>query len=287
MPSRDTEGGRRLPVGYDILKFMNKKLISFLVLGIVVISLIVYLFSTQSKDTTKVVEEDATIDLPINVLPLAERPFITLAPDSTGRSLNISVSGAPTTGDMEYEMVYSASGKQEGALGSIFLGSEKQPITKAILLGSKSGGGKITYHEGVTGGSITLTYASTRLKESWNYLHFNPADPSFSTTDAKLNVTLQKTALKKDAVIITMKNFGYLKTGLPDNVKVIAGPYSYYAQSPLKSSATISLKMPAGEHVNPTMYEWNSTTWKKLPAKLASDTLTASSTSNVFLITAD
>lgn len=266
---------------------MNKKLIGFLVLGLVVIGLLVYIFSGKSKDTTKVVEEESTIDLPINVLPLAERPFITLAPDSTGRSLDISVSGAPTSGDMEYEMVYNASGKQEGALGSIFLGSEKQPITKSILLGSKSGGGKITYHEGVTGGSITLTYNDTRLKESWNYLHFNHEDPSISTTDAKLSVTFPKTALKKDSVIITMKNFGYLKTGLPENAKVIAGPYSYYAQTPIKTAVPVSLKMPAGEHVNPTMYEWTGTTWKKLTAKLASDTLTASSTSNAFLVTAD
>ena len=184
---------------------------------------------------------------------------------------------------MEYEMIYNASGKQEGALGSIYLGTEKQPIIKSILLGSKSGGGKVTYHEGVTGGSITLTYGSTRLKESWNYLKFDPEDPSFSSTDGKFNMTLTKTSLKKDSVIITMKTFGYPKL----DGKVVAGPYGYFAQTPIKGTATVELKLPAGEHVNPTIYEWSGTAWKKLATKLTDDTVTATATGNVFVVTAE
>ena len=183
-------------------------------LGIIgLIGLISLIWLISPKKSSPALVDDTPIELPINVLPLEERPFITLSPDSTGRSLDIALSGAPKEGELEYEMIYAASGKQEGALGSIFLGSEKEPIVKSILLGSKSGGGKITYHEGVTGGSITVTYAETRLKESWNYLHFKPEDPSISSTDVRFSVDLEKTALKKDSVIITMKTFGYPKTG--------------------------------------------------------------------------
>ena len=265
---------------------MSKKTITIGVVFVLVLALSIFLFSNKSTKKT-VVEEDVKVDLPINVLPIEERPFITLAPDSTGRSLDISLAGAPETGTLEYEMIYNASGKQEGALGSIYLGSEKQPIVKSILLGSKSGGGKITYHEGVTGGSITVTYADTRLKESWNYLHFDPSDPTFSATDGRFFVSLTKTALKKDGVIITVKNFGYEKAGFPEGAKVIAGPYSYFTQSPIKGTATVTIKLPAGEHVNPTMYEWSGTTWKKLATKLDSDAVTATSIASVFLVTAD
>lgn len=229
------------------------------------------------------VVDNTPLDLPINTLAPAERPFITLSPDSTGRSLDIAISGAPKEGSMEYEMIYNASGKQEGALGSIFLESEKQPIVKSILLGSKSGGGKITYHEGVTGGSLTLTYGTTRLKESWNYLHFDPADPTIGSTDARFSVTLPKTALKKDTVIITMKTFGYPVL----EAKVVSGPYGYFPQTPVKGTVQVSLKLPAGEHVNPTIFEWNGTVWKKLPTKLAGDTLSTTATSNIFLVTAE
>jgi hypothetical protein len=247
---------------------------------VILISLIWFILP---KKSTPPVVDNTPVDLPINTIPLTNRPFITLSPDSTGRSLDISISGAPKEGNMEYEMIYNASGKQEGALGSIFLGSEKQPIVKSILLGSKSGGGKVTYHEGVTGGSITVTYGETRLKESWNYLHFDPTSPIISSTDARLSVTLPKTALKKDAVIITMKTFGYpIIEG-----KVVAGPYGYFTQTPVKVPAQVSLKLPAGEHVNPTIQQWDGTAWKKLVTKLVDDTLSATATANVFLVTTE
>jgi len=253
----------------------------------IILAVIAGIFVIMKKLGTKTpgTDEETEVDLPINTIPLSERPFITLSPDGTGRSLDISLSGAPEEGELEYEMIYNASGKQEGALGSIFLGSEKQPIVKSILLGSKSGGGKITYHEGVTGGSITVTYGQTRLKESWNYLHFDQNAPSFSTTDAKFSVTLPKTALKKDAVIITMKTFVYPKTGLPSEAKVVAGPYGYFPQPAIKGSSTVELKLPAGDHVNPAIYEWDGKVWKKLVTKLAGDAVSASATFNVFLVT--
>lgn len=265
-----------------------KKSALYVVIGVILVAVLgVVIWRRNSSPKPSVSIDNSTPDLPINTIPLEDRPFITLSPDSSGRSLDISLSGSPTTGTLEYEMIYNASGKQEGALGSIYLGSEKQPIVKSILLGSKSGGGKITYHEGVTGGSMTVTYGETRLKESWNYLHFDPADPVISTTDAKFHVTLDKTALKKDSVIITMKTFGYDKAGLPDSAKVVSGPYGYFAQTPVKGSVTVELKLPAGEHVNPTIYEWNGTTWKKLTTKLTDDTVSSPATSSVFLVTAE
>ena len=263
-----------------------KKSTVIIVLGLVLVLIVVLvlIFKNSSNHKATQVEDNTQPDLPLNVLPISERPFITLSPDTTGRSLEISVSGAPTSGNMEYEMIYNASGKQEGALGTIYLGSEKQPITKAILLGSKSGGGKVTYHEGVTGGSITLTYDTTRLKESWNYLHFDPADPTFSSTDGKFSLTLSKTALKKDAVIVTMKTFGYPKAGLPAEALAKAGPYGYFTQTPIKGTATIELTLPAGEHVNPTIYGWDGKAWSKLKTTLKGDIVSSTATGNVFVV---
>lgn len=234
--------------------------------------------STTSADNVKV-------ELPLNILPLETRPYLTLAPDSTGRSLNFSIAGAPATGELEYELIYQASGKQEGAIGTIFLASEKQPLTKSILLGSKSGGGKVTYHEGVTGGSLTVTFGETRLKESWNFLKFDPADPTISSTDGKFSVTLTKTALKKDQMLITMKTFGYPTL----SGKVVAGPYAYTSQSSIKGNVTVSLKLPAGEHVNPTLYGYDGKSWSKLTSKLSGDTVTATalSTLTTFIVTAE
>lgn len=244
------------------------------------------------KPATQKASDNTPIELPLNTLPLSERPYITLAPDSTGRSLDLTVAGAPTSSDLEYELIYQADGKQEGAIGTLYLKTEKQPLTKSILLGSKSGGGKVTYHEGVTGGSFTVTYGETRLKESWNFLKFNPLDPTISSTDGKFSVTLDKTALKKDQMIIIMKSFGYPQL----EGKVVAGPYHYSTQTPVKGNVTVSIKLPAGEHVNPTIYGYDGKTlpaqagWSKLPGKLDGDTMTASSvpaTTSTFLVTGE
>lgn len=248
---------------------------SALVIGTLLLVVIGFLVvKAFKKSTPSVTPADNTkVELPLNTLPLSERPYITLTPDGSGRSLNLTVSGAPSSSDMEYELIYQASDKQEGAIGTLYLQTEKQPLTKSILLGSKSGGGKVTYHEGVTGGSLTVTYGETRLKESWNFLKFDPTDPTISSTDGKFSVTLGKTALKKDQMLITMKTFGYPKL----EGKVVAGPYAYSSQSSIKGNVTVSVKLPAGEHVNPTLYGYDGKSWSKLTSKLNGDTITTTS----------
>lgn len=261
-----------------------KKSALFSLLGVVALIALGIFFFTKKASNQPGVVDNTELDLPINTIPLSERPFITLSPDATGRSLDIAISEAPGEGEMEYEMVYNASGKQEGALGSIFLDSEKQPIIKSILLGSKSGGGKVTYHEGVTGGSLTLTYGETRLKESWSFLSFDAKDPSFSSVDGKLGVTLTAKALKDGERIVVMKTFGYPKIGLPSGANVIAGPYGYFTTSLVKGSAQVELKLPSGDHGGAVLYEWDGKTWKKLTAKLAGDALSVTATGHVFLV---
>lgn len=267
---------------------MSKSTIAAIV-GIIlaIIAGVIVIKIRKGSDTPSAVTEEPTLDLPINVLPVAQRPVINLAPDATGRSLNLSVDGAPVEGEMEYELVYNSAEKQEGVFGRLELATEPQPILKALLLGSKSGGGKVTYHEGVTGGSLTVTYGTTRLKESWNFLTFDPADPTLSSVDGRFHVSLDKIALKKDTKITTMKTFGYSKKGLPEGVKIVAGPYSYATGTPIKGSASVELKLPAGEHVNPTLYEWDGKTWKKLTAKLGQDSVTATAKGSSFLVTAE
>lgn len=266
---------------------MNKKYltISALVLAIIILSLIFIKSRLSQKATpSNQANDDSSLDLPINTLPQAERPFITLSPDDIGRSLNFRVESAPTSGELEYELVYQATGKQEGVFGRLELASEKQPIVKNLLLGSKSAGGKVTYHEGITGGSLTVTYGSTRLKESFSYLSFDPADPTLVSTDGRFTVTLDKNALKKDTRVLTMKTFGYPKEGLPADAKVVAGPYAIeYATTP-KGQGTVNIKLPAGEHTSPTIYEYKDNAWVKLATKLGSDSVTASSLGNVFAV---
>lgn len=239
-----------------------------LIVGLVVIA--------KKNKKTPNVQEEQQVDLPINAIPVEERPFITLSPDITGRNVAFRVAGAPADGQMEYEMVYNAGDKQEGVFGRLDLASEMQPVEKTLLLGSKSGGGKVTYHEGITGGSLTVTYGDTKLKEVFNFLRFDPADPAVSSSDARFSVIIPKTGLKKDNVIIVMKPFG-----LPAKLegKLAAGPYAYLPPTPVKGTVTIEMKLPAGEFTNAAIYTFVDGSWRALKtAKKGEDTLTAETT---------
>lgn len=262
---------------------MNKKMV-LVIVGLILVSVVGLVVLKKTKfNSTPTQTEDTEVDLPINTIPQSERPFITLAPDESGRSLDFAVSGAPTEGELEYELVYQTIEVQEGVFGRLELGSEKQPIVKSLLLGSKSAGGKVTYHEGVSGGTVTVTYGSTRLKESFSYLKFDPEDPTLLSTDGRFTVTLDKKALKKDTRVLTMKTFGYEKAGLPEDAKILSGPYSIkYATAP-KGQGSIALKLPAGEHTNPTIYSWDGKAWVKLLTKVSGDTLTTTSSATVFV----
>lgn len=261
---------------------MNKPVLAAGI-GIVVaiIAGVFFIKKTGPKTVTPPVEEE--VDLPINTIPIEQRPFITLSPDESGRSLDLYVAGAPTEGELEYELVYQTVEVQEGVFGRLDLETEKQPVVKSLLLGSKSAGGKVTYHEGVSGGTVTVTYGSTRLKESFNYLKFDPKDPTLLSTDGRFVATLTKTSLKEGARVLTMKTFGYQKVGLPANAKILAGPYHIaYATAP-KGEIGIEIKLPAGEHTNPTIYGWDGKSWTKLATKLSKDSLTTTSSLNSFL----
>ncbi len=265
---------------------MNKPLVATIVGLLLAIITGFLVFNKKDKVANEqIVEEE--LDLPINTIPQSERPFITLSPDESGRSLDLYVSGAPTEGELEYELVYQTVEVQEGVFGRLDLENEKQPVIKSLLLGSKSAGGKVTYHEGVSGGTVTVTYGTTRLKESFSYLKFDPADPTLLSTDGRFVVTLPKTALKEGTRALTMKTFGYTKVGLPENAKVLAGPYTIaYAVEP-KSVTSVEIKLPAGEHTSPAIYGWDGKTWIKLVTKLEKESVTTSNSSLAYLVLTD
>lgn len=259
---------------------INKKLLAA-VIGIV-IAVPAGLWVVNSGKRSLVPTPTPEPELPVNTIPVEERPFVTLSPDDSGRNLFFRVDGAGEIGEVEYELVYNATGKQEGVFGRLDLEIETQPIEKKLLLGSQSAGGKITYHEGVTGGSLTLTTAETKLKEQWNFLRFDSKDPVFSSSDGRFAATLEPKELKDNQVVIIMKSFGY-PAEIPEGQQVVAGPYTLQTPAKLKKPATIELKLPAGEHVSPTMLGYDGTKWVELKTQVEGDTLTADSTATVFV----
>lgn len=237
----------------------NRNLI--IALSIAALAGVIFFFLRKPK--TETTAENPKASLPINTIPVTDRPFVILTPDSSGRNITITLDNTTLDELIEYELVYSAGDKQEGAFGRINLATETQPVEKKLLLGSQSGGGKITYHEGVTGGSLTITYEDIRLKENFNFLHYDSDKKSYSSVDSRFQVSFSDKDLKDNAVIIMMKSFG-----LPDELEgeILAGPYAVLtASGAYPEIATILLSQESlGEGINPSVFGFTEGEWVKL-----------------------
>lgn len=254
----------------QILK--NKKVIITLLVLVLAIGGFFIIRARRPADAP--VEEIEKASLPINDIPVEERPYITLSPDGPGRNLTLMIDRATVLETYEYELVYDAGDKQEGAFGRIDLAKEDQPVEKSLLLGSKSAGGAVTYHEDVSGGSLTLTYDKVKLKESFNFLRFDSAESDYPSIDGRLTVTLSSTALPKNAVIVIMKTFG-----LPAPVEgtLRAGPYGVFTNTPPKGDVSLAITLSAGDYTDPTIIEWDGEEWVELETILEDDVVSADS----------
>lgn len=218
--------------------------------------------------------------LPINTIPVKERPFVTLTPDSSGHRLTLYLDQATEKTLIEYELVYQSGDKQEGAFGRVNLAKEIQPVEKELLLGSKSAGGSVTYHEDITGGSLTLTYNDIKLKEDFNFTPFNPEEPTFSTKDTRFEATYAAGALREGSIAVLMKTFG-----LPEELEgeILAGPYAVLTASNI-SPAEVSFKLSNSEG-DLKLLEYTGSSWQELDFSLKDSTLNAEPTANIFVVT--
>ncbi len=260
---------------------MKQKQIIILIAILVLsgIGFVIFSSSRHSKSTSSQSSQQTPSPLAVNTIPVTQRPFATLTPDTSGHNLFFYLDRPHTQATIEYELVYTAGNKEEGAFGHLNLSQEKLPITKKILLGSKSAGGAVTYHEGITGGYLTLTYDQVKLKEDFNFLHFDPQNQDgYSSVDARFTAYFGPKQLSPNAVILIMKSFG-LPKDLPQG-KVVAGPY-YIGTAKNIAPQKIEIKVSANQ---PVLYEYIKGEWTKLEADYQDKTFTATPSSNLFIV---
>lgn len=257
------------------------------VVGLGIVVLVVVLLKKPAEKPVTVTHK-ASDSLPINNIPVESRPFVTFAPDATGHYVTLTVDKMSQKVSTEYELVYNTSNNnEEGALGHFDFAAEQQPAVRKILLGTQSAGGAITFSEGVSGGSLTLTTDTMKVKEDFNFLHFDPKitkDQDFPSVDGYFDVTIPAKSWKADTVLIVMKTFG-LPAPVPAG-KLVAGPYTYQAGNLLKTAVPVSISLPAGSYQNLTLYTWQNAAWVKVTdAKVSGSTLSATSTGTIFIVT--
>lgn len=198
------------------------------------------------------------LSLPENVIPVSERPYVTLQP-TTGREVMIEIGEVKKKAEsVDFELEYSAGDKEEAAIGSMNIAGSP-PYKKTILLGSQSGGGKVTYHSGVTGGRLALTFydENYKLSNEWSYIDNTKPKTGFSSRDAKFQLDSAKLLNSSPYVIV------YNNPGLPAEVKgnLLAGPYSVSTIGALPQGK-VNLIMRLSEEKPATIMGWTGSEWK-------------------------
>ena len=210
--------------------------------------------------------------LPSNIIPVSERPFVTISPTGA-REVVLTIGSLKKSAEsVDFELQYSAGEKEEAAIGSLDLAKGKDQWSKTILLGSKSGGGKITYHENVTGGTLALTFYNENYKISndWAYIDNRKPTALFTSRDGKFSVDTGKLLKSMPYVIV------YQNPGLPSAITgtVLAGPYSVSGTSSLPTGmVTISMRLSDAKKA--TIYGWTGKEWKTFPTTVDGKSATA------------
>jgi len=243
--------------------------------GIALLLLIAGIFMVVKSKTTAEVPaatQKKKLSLPTNIIPLEDRPYITIEPLADGHNLQIhayNLRKEATT--MEYELEYQAGTLLQGAFGETNL--DKLPTTTKILLGSCSAGGACTYHEEVQGGSLLTRYVGGEdpyaLKSDWKYIDNKAKNVAFTSKDAKFQIDGKPLAQQRYLVIFNAP-------GYPDKAPgtIVSEIYSLATSSSLTGEAILTIRANE-ETAGMQIASWDGTTWKKHQSQIDGKMVTA------------
>lgn len=203
---------------------------------------------------------------PINVLDVANRPYVQIKPHADGRNLSLVVNQVKKEAtDFDYELEYQAGSLLQGAFGNLVVAT--LPATEKILLGSCSAGGACTYHEDVRGGTLLMRYNGPEnyaLKSDWRYFINSKRETAFVSKDSKFKI--DATALGKQSYVVVYNSPGY-----PGELtgQLVSEIYSLTSNADLSGEASISIR--ASEEGELKIMAWNGQTWQELDTTIDSE----------------
>lgn len=236
---------------------MQKKILLPVVVVLLLVVGIGGYFLTRGSDAPA---EDAgkqkkKVEEPVNVIPVAERPYVQISPVADGRNVEVIVKALnkPAT-SVEYELEYQSGTLLQGAFGLIEL--SQLPAKETILLGSCSAGGKCSYHEDVKGGTLKLTFDGAEryaVKSDWRYFENKAKETAFASKDAKFQIESDELAAQPYVIV-------YNSPGYPEGVEnVVSESYSLAVSRTLDGTATLTIR--AEQEGNLQIMGWDGSEW--------------------------
>jgi hypothetical protein len=223
---------------------------TLLALGVVLVSR-----SKPEEESPRAVKPQ----LPVNLIDLKDRPYVTLQPLIGRNLLKIVVHDLKKEADsVELVLEYD---RNEGVLDAVLYEYllTKLPYEDEIFLGSKSAGGHTTYHDDVIGGKMRLNFEGKEdyaLEVPWRYDDSETSYQQLSTSDARFQLTLEDPI--RQSKIIVMES-----PGLPDDVdrEVLAGPYFVSTVGDLpETKAEVKIRLNE-ENAEAVIVGWDGEEW--------------------------
>lgn len=195
----------------------NKNTIYFVIGAVVlIIVMIIMVVVGKNKKTTtnpSTTETETTEELSLSD---EEKPYISLIPQADGHRLNLKISNIPKNiSEIEYDLIYTAKDEnieiEKGVGGTAKI--EGTSIERELLLGTESctNGCKYKYDEGITGGTLTLSFITSDGQSALYEAPFT----LLTSTDVKSdglnleteNFSIKATVSSKNDYFILIKNF--------------------------------------------------------------------------------
>lgn len=253
---------------------MKKALALFLITSIILSGC--SLFRRKAKDSNEPDPSASRISEPVNLIDVSQRPYLSITPSANGRELTLSVGSlAKDASEAEYELEYQSGDLLQGAFGSFDFSSATLPASKEILLGSCSAGGACTYHENVTGGTLTMKFEGDEtyaVKTEWRFIKSADADGQYSSRDGRFQIEAG-TLLDRNSYIVVMNTSGLPS---PSDRSLLAGPYGIFPSGNLPNSGEIELTVrlsEAGESA--TIIGWDGEDWVEFDTTIEDSSATA------------
>ncbi len=212
----------------------------------------------------------------ISTLTLAQRPYLLLEPKSSvepkslGHWVTVNIIDPKEFERVEYEFEYTTATIIQGGMGRLDFRREPAPIKKEIAFGSASKG-KYKYDEGVNKGHFIFHFfkedKEAVLKTDFILETRMMNGGIFRTADGKGRLEVDKTDLAENDYLLIASTLGLPQ--MPQN-QVLAGPYSFYADSPkkLKESKVIFNDIKEKEVL---VLFWNGQKWEELETRIINE----------------
>ncbi len=208
----------------------------------------------------------------VNIIPVSERPYAQLIPSANGRNLTLVIGELKKlAAEGEYELEYQSGNLLQGAFGIVDV--DQLPGKELdILLGSCSAGGKCSYHEDVTGGSLLLRFEDPEkyvLKNDWAFIENTDGASTFSSRDAEFVLTGDSLENVEYAVILQTP-------GLPEEVEadLLSEPYAVSLATSARGPFAVSIRMTEASP-DAEIWAWDGTAWEPLETTVEEKMATA------------